>query len=68
MPVGCPGIVPAIALRLGYIACKLWCPSIQTPPVLVSDPRDVSGTGDVTYRTVYSGGHSWLGAAGPLGG
>jgi len=46
---------------------KLWCASIQTPPVLVSDTRDVNGTGDVTYRTVYSGGHFWLGAAGPWG-
>jgi hypothetical protein len=45
---------------------KLWCPSIQTPPVLVSDTR-VNGTGDVTYRTVYSGGHFFLGAVGPWG-
>jgi hypothetical protein len=46
---------------------KLWCPSIQTLPVQVGDTRDVNGTGDVTYRTVYSGGHFWLGSAGPWG-
>lgn len=45
---------------------KLWCPSIQTAPVLVSDTR-VNGTGEVTWRTVYSGGHFFLGAAGPWG-
>ena len=45
----------------------LWCPSIQTPPVLVSDTRDGNGTGEVTWRTVYSGGHFFLGAAGPWG-
>jgi len=45
---------------------RLWCPSIQTPPALVSDTR-VNGTGDVTYRTVYTGGHFFLGAVGPWG-
>jgi hypothetical protein len=45
----------------------LWCPSIQTPPVLVADTRDANGTGDVTWRTVYSGGHFFLGAIGPWG-
>ena len=47
---------------------RLWCPSIQTPPVMVSDTRDINGTGDVTYRTVYSGGHFWLSMTGPWGG
>jgi len=46
---------------------KLWCPSIQTPPVLVSDTRDGNGTGEVTWRTVYSNGHFFLGAVGPWG-
>ncbi len=46
---------------------KLWCPSIQTPPVLVADTRDGNGTGDVTWRTVYSGGHFFLGEPGPWG-
>jgi hypothetical protein len=45
---------------------KLWCPSIQTPPVLVSDTR-IDGTGEVTWRTVYSGGHFFLGSVGPWG-
>jgi len=45
----------------------LWCPSIQTPPVLVADTRDGNGTGDVTWRTVYSGGHFFLGEPGPWG-
>jgi hypothetical protein len=49
------------------IEWKLWCPSIQTPPVLVGDTRDQNGTGDVTWRTVYSNGHFFLGAAGPWG-
>lgn len=45
----------------------LWCPSIQTPPVLVADTRDGNGTGEVTWRTVYSGGHFFLGEPGPWG-
>jgi hypothetical protein len=47
---------------------RLWCPSIQTPPVLVSDTRDGSNTGDVTYRTTYWGGYFWLSMTGPWGG
>ena len=53
-------------LALG-LEWKLWCPSIQTPPVLVADTRDGNGTGEVTWRTVYSGGHFFLGAVGPWG-
>jgi hypothetical protein len=45
----------------------LWCPSIQVLPVLVADTRDGNGTGDVTWRTVYSGGHFFLGEPGPWG-
>jgi hypothetical protein len=45
----------------------LWCASIQTPPVLVSDTRDGNGTGSVTWRTVYSGGQFFLGEPGPWG-
>lgn len=45
----------------------LWCPSIQTPPVLVSDTRDANQTGEVVWRTVYSGGQFFLGAVGPWG-
>jgi len=46
---------------------KLWCPSIALPPMLVSDTRNVNGTGEVTWRTTYQGGHFWLGASGPWG-
>ena len=45
----------------------LWCPSIQSPPVLVSDTRDANGTGEVSYRTTYSGGYFWLSMNGPWG-
>lgn len=46
---------------------RLWCTSIQTPPVLVSDTRDVNGTGEVTWQTTYAGGQFFLGAVGPWG-
>lgn len=46
---------------------RLWCPSIATNPTLVDDTRDETGTGDVTWRTTYQGGHFWLGAGGPWG-
>lgn len=46
---------------------KLWCPSIAAAPVLVSDTRDGSGTGEVTWRTTYDGGHFWLASTGPWG-
>jgi hypothetical protein len=46
---------------------KLWCPSIQTAPVLVGNTVDGNGNGEMTWRTVYSGGHFFLGAAGPWG-
>jgi hypothetical protein len=46
---------------------KLWCPSIQMPPVLVSDTRDANGSGEVTWRTTYSGGHFWFSGLGPWG-
>jgi hypothetical protein len=44
---------------------KVYCPSISQPPVLVSDTRDGSGTGEVTWRTFYSGGLFWLSSTGP---
>jgi hypothetical protein len=43
---------------------KLWCASIASPPMLVSDTR-VNGTGVVTYQTLYSGGNFWLTQGGP---
>ena len=45
----------------------LWCPSIQTPPVLVSNTVDGTGTGEVVYRTTYNGGYFWLSGSGPWG-
>lgn len=46
---------------------KLWCPSIALPPNLVADTRDAMGTGEVTWRTTYQGGHFWLSSSGPWG-
>src|SRR5512140_278384 len=43
---------------------KLWCPQIAAPPTLIADTRDVSGTGEVTWRTMYSGGRFWLTSTG----
>lgn len=45
---------------------KLYCASIAFPPNLVSDTR-VDGTGEVTYKTEYSGGLFWLSKDGPWG-
>jgi hypothetical protein len=44
---------------------KLWCPSIQTDPVLVSNTVDGNGDGEVTWRTTYTGGHFWFSDDGP---
>jgi hypothetical protein len=46
---------------------EMWCASIALPPILVSDTRDVNGTGEVTWRTEYSGGQFWFSADGPWG-
>ncbi len=46
---------------------RLWCPSIAARPTLQSDTRNLAGTGDVTYRTLYSGGRFWFSGAGPWG-
>ena len=46
---------------------KFSCPSIVAPPSVLSDSRDGTGTGDVTYQTSYSGGVFWLAAGGPWG-
>jgi hypothetical protein len=45
----------------------LSCPHIASLPVFVSDTRDVNGTGEVVYRTTYSGGATWLSRTGPWG-
>jgi hypothetical protein len=46
---------------------KMQCASIAQPPQLVSDTRDVNGTGEVTWRTHYSNGTFWLASSGPWG-
>jgi hypothetical protein len=43
----------------------MWCPSIAVPPVLIADTRDINGTGEVSYRTQYSGGVFWFSRLGP---
>ncbi len=46
---------------------KLWCASIAFPPSIVSDTRDANNTGEVTYRTEYTGGLFWFSKDGPWG-
>jgi hypothetical protein len=46
---------------------KLYCASIAFPPSLVSDTRDANGSGDVSYRTEYTGGLFWMSKNGPWG-
>lgn len=46
---------------------SLGCVSIGSAPTLVSDTRDLSGTGEVTWRTVYDGGTFFLDRSGPWG-
>lgn len=46
---------------------KLWCASIAFSPSIVSDTRDANNTGEVTYRTEYTGGLFWLSKDGPWG-
>ncbi len=43
------------------------CPAIASAPTVVSDTRDTTGTGAVTYSTVYGGGSFWLSMNGPWG-
>ena len=44
---------------------RLWCPSIAFPPVLISDSRDLNGSGDVVWQTDYNGGYYWMSKDGP---
>ncbi len=44
---------------------RVWCASMAAAPVLVSDTRGISGTGEVTYRSRYAGGRFWLAKDGP---
>ena len=55
-----------ISLGLGS-QWKLTCASIAFPPSVVADTRDAGGTGEVTYRTEYTGGSFWLSKNGPWG-
>jgi len=45
----------------------LSCPHIGTSPVLVSNTVDGTGSGEIVYRTIYSGGTTWLSRLGPWG-
>ena len=71
-----PGSAGQIGNTINAMSCneqglgsewKMSCGSISQPPQLVSDTRDGSGTGDVTWRTQYSGGSFWLCCDGPWG-
>ncbi len=44
---------------------RIWCPSISEEPTLLSDTRDGTGTGDVTWFVSYAGGHFMLSLEGP---
>ena len=46
---------------------SLGCVSIDQPPTMLSDTRDGTGTGVVTYRTVYDEGTFFLDRNGPWG-
>jgi hypothetical protein len=46
---------------------RLYCATIALPPSLVGDTRDANGTGEVTYRTEYTGGRFWMSKNGPWG-
>lgn len=43
------------------------CPVMTGTPVLISDNRDGSGTGQVVYQTWYTGGTLFLAGSGPWG-
>jgi hypothetical protein len=46
---------------------KIYCASIALPPTLIADTRDGNGTGEVSYRSEYTGGLFWLSRFGPWG-
>lgn len=53
---------PAMATQWEY-----WCASITAQPLLVTDVRDSTGTGDAVWQSEYSGGQFWLAGDGPWG-
>ena len=62
--------INALSIDVGFglgSQWKLHCASIAFPSNLVSDTRNANGTGDVTYRTEYSGGLFWMSKNGPWG-
>ena len=44
---------------------ELWCSSISSPPMLLTDARDSTGTGETAWQVDYDGGFFWLSADGP---
>ena len=44
---------------------ELWCAAISRPPMLLTDDRDSTGTGEATWRAVYTGGFFWMAGDGP---
>jgi hypothetical protein len=46
---------------------RFYCASIAVAPVLISDTRDASNTGEVVWKTDYDGGLFWLSKDGPWG-
>ena len=46
---------------------RVECVTIQSPPTLVSDTVDGTGTGQRVYNTAYAGGTFWLAKNGPWG-
>jgi hypothetical protein len=44
---------------------EMWCASITAQPMLLSDVRDSTNTGDVVWQTSYTGGQFWLAGDGP---
>jgi len=43
------------------------CPAIASSPTIIIDTRDVDGTGDIIYLTIYGGGSFWFSKDGPWG-
>jgi hypothetical protein len=46
---------------------EMWCASISGQPMLVSDVRDTTNSGEVTWLAEYEGGYFWMAGDGPWG-
>lgn len=44
---------------------ELWCATVSETPMLLSDDRDSTGTGETAWRAEYNGGFFWMSADGP---